>query len=69
MQPGRPLHPRFAQSTGKTAGTFTELRVSETTVSTNHGGLAGELLFGMTQESYGGKGEYSWPYLAAYQAD
>src|SRR5260370_7881518 len=49
------FHPRFAQSTGETAGAFTELRVSETTVSTNHGGLAGELLFGITQESYGGQ--------------
>src|SRR5579864_7335670 len=49
------FHPRFAQSTGETAGTFTELCVSETTVSTNHGRLSRELLFGISQESYGGK--------------
>jgi hypothetical protein len=49
------FHPRFAQSAGETAGAFTELRVSETTVSTNYGGLAGELLLGISQESYGSK--------------
>ncbi len=49
------FHPRFAQSAGETAGTFSELRVRETTVSANHGCLIGELLFGITQKSYGGK--------------
>jgi hypothetical protein len=53
--PVAPFHPRFPQCTGETAGTFTELRISEAMVSTNHCGLAGELLFGITQETNWGK--------------
>jgi hypothetical protein len=49
------FHPCFPQSPSQTPGTFRELRVREPLVPADHSGLAGELLFGIAQESYGGK--------------
>ena len=46
------VHPLFPQSAGESTGTFRELRVGEPPLSADHGGLVGELLFGIAEEPY-----------------
>jgi len=50
------FHSSFAESAGEAAGAFGELGIGEPPVAADDGGLAGKLLFGIAQESYGSKG-------------
>src|SRR5262249_41101758 len=61
-------HPRCAKSTGETSGTFAQLRVAESLVSAYDRGLAGQLLFGVAEESHRSK-RYVHRLFLCYQAD